>query len=232
MRVGVVSNCDGYVTTAQDPQEYSIMTTLVSLRNDPSIYDKEVMAGLRDLQSVCYGNALAAGWYQDMNTGGKKVINFGERIALIHSEITEAYAAVEMNEKDDKLPHRQGYDVEMADVLIRVFDQAGYEGYDLATTMKDQQRDRGAVPPITMIDKFAVAMLDMHRQCSIALEADRKGLALDKAYALAGLVRIILSDVSTMDADIAGSVIEKLRFNKERADHKMENRQSQGGKSY
>ncbi len=33
---------------------------------------------------------------------------------------------------DDKLPHRRMIEVELADLLIRVFDYAGAYGYDLA----------------------------------------------------------------------------------------------------
>ena len=44
---------------------------------------------------------------------------------LIVSEISEALEAVRKNLMDDKLPHRPGLTVELADAVIRILDLAG-----------------------------------------------------------------------------------------------------------
>jgi NTP pyrophosphatase (non-canonical NTP hydrolase) len=104
---------------------------------------------------------VKAGWWTDIQTGeslvGKR--NVGELLALVHSEISEALEAHRKDLMDDKLPHRKGIEVELADAVIRIFDLAG-------------------------------------------------GLGLD----------------------LGGAYVEKLAFNRTRADHKIENRLKDGGK--
>lgn len=57
--------------------------------------------------------------------------NKGELLMLMVSEISEAMEGERKNLMDDHLPHRRMAEVELADLLIRVFDYAGAYGYDL-----------------------------------------------------------------------------------------------------
>lgn len=57
--------------------------------------------------------------------------NFSSKIALVHSELSEALEADRKNLMDDKLPDRHGREVELADAMIRIFDLAGRYGMDL-----------------------------------------------------------------------------------------------------
>lgn len=52
-------------------------------------------------------------------------------ISLEHSELSEALEAIRKDLFDDKLKHRKGDEVETGDAMIRMFDRAGYLGYDL-----------------------------------------------------------------------------------------------------
>lgn len=53
------------------------------------------------------------------------------RIALMHTELSEAVEGIRKNAMDDKLPHRSMEEVELADALIRILDDAGAYKFDL-----------------------------------------------------------------------------------------------------
>lgn len=103
-------------------------------------------------------------WWIDPKTGADTRENpmcFSQKLMLIVSELAEAMEGDRKGLMDDKLPHRQMREVELADALIRICDTAG--GYGM---------------------------------------------------------------------DLAGAVVEKLAYNAQRADHKIEHRMAEGGKTY
>jgi NTP pyrophosphatase (non-canonical NTP hydrolase) len=127
------------------------------LDGDPRVIAAKV------LQDACHGAAFRSGWWQ--NNEGQDIrenpLTFSNKLMLTVSELSEAMEADRKGLMDDKLPHRPGREVEVADAIIRLFDLAG--GYGL---------------------------------------------------------------------DIAGAIAEKLEYNAQRADHKIENRKAVGGKAY
>lgn len=116
---------------------------------------------LNKMSDECYQASVDGGWWHDLETGEKLERNRAEMLCLIHSEISEAMEAERKGLMDDKLPHRPGAEVELADALIRIFDYCGGFGYD-----------------------------------------------------------------------VGGALVEKMEFNKNRADHKPENRAKSGGKAF
>src|SRR6187399_1155949 len=79
---------------------------------------------LNGLAKEIYANNVAHGFYEEPRS-------FGDRIALMHSELSEALEADRKDLMDDKLPHRKGIEVELADCLIRILDCSAYMGLDI-----------------------------------------------------------------------------------------------------
>jgi hypothetical protein len=138
--------------------------------SEPGISFDYLAAGVNEGVAVCHGLATVAGWNTDQETGlpileaagrwaGYVV---GTKLALVHSEVTEALEGHRKGLPDDKLPHRSMLQVELADAMIRLNDLAGLLGFE----------------------------------------------------------------------DMGECLVEKLRFNLSRADHKPANRAKTGGKVY
>lgn len=112
---------------------------------------------------ACHKASRDAGWWTEKDgtdaTADRKT--FAVKLMLTVSELAEAMEADRKDLMDDKLPHRNGTEVELADAVIRIFDLAG-------------------------------------------------------AY----------------NMDLGGAIEEKMAFNAIRPDHKKENREAAGGKSY
>ena len=87
---------------------------------------------IKSLNELCrfYHEASSrAGWWTGYDRTNPK--DLAVKIALIHSEVSECLEGLRKDKMDDHLPHRKSGEVELADVLIRVFDLAGALGYDL-----------------------------------------------------------------------------------------------------
>ena len=93
------------------------------------------------LVEACHGASTARGWWNDIETGESMISRphiVGEKIALIHSEISEALEAYRKDLPDDKLPHRPGIEVELADAVIRICDLAGVLKLDLGGAVQEK----------------------------------------------------------------------------------------------
>jgi hypothetical protein len=84
------------------------------------------MEGIRDLISVCHTDAVVNTWWHNKD-GTPKELNFGERVALMHSELSEALEGFRKNKMCDKpgLEHFDMVTEEFADTIIRICDTAG-----------------------------------------------------------------------------------------------------------
>lgn len=73
-----------------------------------------------DVQGQVFAINEANGFWE----GGVENYNKGEKIALMHSELSEALEADRKDLMDDKLPAYDGVSVELADTVIRIMDFA------------------------------------------------------------------------------------------------------------
>ena len=96
----------------------------------------EVGINVNSVVGACHGAAFDAGWWPE---GVKNnPMCFSQKLMLIVSEVAEAMEGDRRGLMDDKLPHRQMREVELADTLIRICDLAGAYGMDLGGAVKEK----------------------------------------------------------------------------------------------
>jgi NTP pyrophosphatase (non-canonical NTP hydrolase) len=74
---------------------------------------------INELRDVIHNNAKNKGFYDSE-------VNFGEKMALVHSEVSEALEEHRMNGLTDNVAE------EFADIIIRVLDLCGYYDINIA----------------------------------------------------------------------------------------------------
>ncbi|GAA4827829.1 hypothetical protein GCM10023310_00620 [Paenibacillus vulneris] len=91
------------------------------------------MPSITEMVKFAHQNAIDKGWYEEPRT-------FGEMIALMHSELSEAledhrngYGYREIYYEGEK---PCGIPVELADTVIRIFDTCGHLGIDLESAIR------------------------------------------------------------------------------------------------
>lgn len=100
---------------------------LKRLNNFPERYEHSV----NELVRLCHGLSVDAGWHENPR-------EVGTMLALIHSEVSEALEGFRKDLNDDHLTSRKMAEVELADAVIRIFDLAGSQGFDLGGALVEK----------------------------------------------------------------------------------------------
>lgn len=106
------------------------------------------------LMNLCHDASQSAGWWTHAATGIdlREVMRnpadelqrllagllVTQKLCLTHSEISEAMEGHRKGLADDKLPHRDMIEVELADAVIRIADLAGAMGFDLGGAIAEK----------------------------------------------------------------------------------------------
>jgi len=207
---------------------------------------RELLNGLNALARSIHADNVLAGWWNDLGTGQdiRAARNRPEMLMLMVSELSEASEAVMHQLQDDKLPHRPGFDVELADTCIRALDLLGAEatlsgqspivqtttidGTSVTNTVRDMREEMNHRYYRSIDDRLMQVVNDLSR----AMEAYRRSLTITgRFYVTQALLRCI-AVASHHDVPLFDVIEEKRNFNRQRADHKVANRKAHGGKQF
>lgn len=168
---------------------------------------------LTDFSKRIHANNVAKGFWPEVD---KESRNFGELLALIHAEITETYDAATSPCRDEKLPLYTAFEVELADVLIRLLDAHAVFGPERVGKYFLN------FPETCQFASVEEHLMSIHRIVSQTLEAHRKskkhhdnspmyGVLLDRA-----IQRVLLISELYVDRrlhTITDVAEEKVAFN-------------------
>lgn len=176
----------------------------------------------------------AKDWWINLDTGEQLDRNVGELLALVHSEISEAYEGWSSNSMDQHLPERCSIEVELADVMVRIGDLNRGKNLGVEHAFWPVRESEDAFELNTPIQSD---FNEMHVGVSHALEGYRKNKMDDEhkqfKQLTVGLARtIVYTEVIAhkLSLDIDDAIHEKMAYNAQREDHKIKNRVKNGGK--
>jgi NTP pyrophosphatase (non-canonical NTP hydrolase) len=104
-------------------------------------YEEDLMKHkINDFVDMCHKASFDAGWWADKDGNDTRTnpLTFSNKLMLIVSEIAEAMEGDRKDCPDDKLPHRDMREVELADAMIRIGDLAGAYNMNLGAAVVEK----------------------------------------------------------------------------------------------
>lgn len=173
-----------------------------------------------ELSQKIYAQNKAVGWWDDPDRC------LYECLQLVSTEVAEATEAERKDLADNHLPHRKGGEVELGDALIRVLDLGGHLGLEYPGV--------GAVRDVNTVG-WSVGRRHFYineRLTDFAMAIHTTRSNVRDAYYGRVIDAIVHVAVSLGHFDLDGAVHEKLEYNRQRADHKREERAKAHGKRF
>jgi len=179
------------------------------------------MVNLIELQNKIHAQNKELGWWDEERP-------FSTFVCLFHSELSEAMEGDRKGLMDDHLPEYPMFQVELADFVIRVLDYLGSKGFIHYQDIYFDDDDMENQNEIELIAR-------LHTGVSMCFQdyIDRNKMVDHEAKdGLASCVEAAFAFSSYNNINLHKIILEKVEYNKHRADHKRENRAMAGGKKY
>lgn len=194
-----------------------------------TIYLEEAPTLVDSLADTIHSQNKAVGWWD----GSPCLIT---KIQLVNTEIAEATEGERKDLMDDHLPHRKMGEVELADAAIRLLDIAGHMNwkytldgiYDIVNGMcLERIKAIGARHGILtlMISGLIAPLIEEDDDI-----ADQMADHMEVLYS--ACLFSICKVARDQGYDIEAAIHEKTAYNKNRLDHKRENRAADNGKKF
>ena len=186
---------------------------------------------LRCLVDSFHGVARRGGWWTNLDTGEDLDRDPVQLLALMNSELNEAFEGDRKNLMDDHLPDRPMREVELADFQIRAFDMVG--GLGLTEEFISVCVSFGEVVDEIKLhsDKFYRVLFDLQKIVTSYEEGSGQESS-ELAELLASAVMASFVVGKGFGLDLPGALAAKGAYNVQREDHRLEKRREKNGKKF
>lgn len=115
-------------------------------KSKKSFTDVDVVACINKLSSLCYSSAYRNGFWFESETIRHDKYYLCTKLALVAAEVSEAIETIRYFGKVHVPPGISEFSMELADIVIRVFDIAGALDIDLGDSIIGKMRKNAQRP--------------------------------------------------------------------------------------